>query len=154
MSTNFARTLVWNTTVTSQTTLTKYTWHHLPLNEPPHEKFLRTPLMVSLSDQAVIPGTARPLHASGFGRTLANSIAFKTHCGLMNNVDEKRPRANRCILRNKKAKSGFCFMSPFHRIRSKQNQQIHPLFRYSSLPRIGTSVIECQQMFLKYTVQN
>jgi len=49
ISGNFAKTFVWKRWVWRQlmtlpTTHTKYKWHHTPLNEPPHENFLRTPL--------------------------------------------------------------------------------------------------------------
>jgi len=49
ISANFAKMLGWKTwiwrqIITSQTTHTKYKWRHMPLNKPPHENFLRTPL--------------------------------------------------------------------------------------------------------------
>jgi len=60
ISANFAKKLIgktwiWRQIMTSHTTLTKYKWHHMPLGEPPHDNFLRTPLLGHFANNYLRP---------------------------------------------------------------------------------------------------
>jgi len=83
MSTNLARTLVWNTTMTSNCDVTNNA-HQIRMTPFATEWTPPGKISAYAIDGKPIRSSShpRPLHTSGFGRTLAKSIAFKTHCAL------------------------------------------------------------------------